>query len=196
MVLAINSASIAAMAAAVAAIAAIIALVFVSKQIRDARRTFQGQTMLQMILEIQDDKGPRAARKILYELTSGRTKISLADLYRRRDEVEPALHVINSIALLVDEGMIPERPIIGDWGGLIARCWCASKGLVTMRRSEEGRPDLWKLFEVFGEKCLAVERMKDHNAQQPVWWIRDYDRSDTSADVQEALREIRDEERQ
>ncbi len=124
--------------------------------------------MLQMILEIQAE-GPRTARKKLYELTSGRTKVSLADLYRRRNEVEPALHIINSISLMVDEGMIPEKPIMRDWGGLIARCWCASKGLVLVRRAREGRPDLWKPLENFGEKALLLERSKAHESEL-AWW--------------------------
>ena len=80
--------------------------------------------------------------------------------------------------------------MMADWGGLVARLWCASKGLVVLRREVEDRPDLWRPFERFAEKAIRVERKKDHNADDLPWWIAEYDSGTFALDVQVAHREL------
>jgi hypothetical protein len=144
-----------------------------------------------MVLQLQDDHGSREARRLLFEYRSRDERMSLLDLYEKRRDVEPALHVLNTVALMVHEEMIPEAPMMGDWGGVFARCWCETKDLVWLRRRHEARPDLWKPFETFGEVALSVERAKFPDLPTP-WWIKEFDRTKDTlhSEVEDAAAEL------
>jgi hypothetical protein len=176
----------------ITAVAAGIAAVFVGWQVWIARRAFQGQTMVQIIQQIQDDEVARKARNKLFEYVYDKEPLPLWELYVRRSEVEPALHVMDTLAILVQQRMVPSRPVMRSWGGLIARLWCASEALVLLRRLVEERDDLWSLFEELAESAIRVERQK--SGLGPSWITHRKTKEQLAVLVEEARRELKTQE--
>jgi hypothetical protein len=75
--------------ALVAGLAALIGIPLIFSQVRETRRTAQGEALLQLLLRLQE-KDTLAAREILYELQA--TEMTDAQLLALAPQVEPHRH--------------------------------------------------------------------------------------------------------
>ena len=151
-----------------------------------AKATFEGQTLLALVLQLQAPEA-RAARGVLYDLVEdgGCTPEQMADLRQApnagdRRDAEPAMQILDVLGVMLAAGQLPSEPIFDAWGGMIARCWCASENYVRFRRVREGRPDFWRNYQNLGEECVELERAKvasdDWPADAPApKWLTAYD---------------------
>lgn len=133
-----------AIAALVAAVAALVTVGLVWRQVVVAKRAQQGETLLSLMLALQTTEVV-CSTKALYEYR--RKGLSGEDLLAHRNEIEPAIRVLETVGVLAKYEFLPRDVLMREWGGMVRDVWSASEGFVKARREKDGQPYLWESLE-------------------------------------------------
>ena len=122
-------------------IATIIILTF---EIRNQRKAIQADAYKAIIDILQDQIVRRARKHVLTKLKNKPfNKWNSKDI-RNAEEV---CQTYDAVGQLVENGFIPEKFVIDNWGHSILPCWKNTKALVCKFRCENNAPEIWNDFE-------------------------------------------------
>lgn len=105
--------------------------------------------------QLQNDEERRDLRGVLYEKFVGGAGV---DDHEYRRAAEDSAHRLNTIGILVREGVLDPGLVQRNWGEQIARCYLASEALINWRIEREAHPQLWDAFRELARQALSEGR--------------------------------------
>ena len=148
----------------VAAGAAVIGLPLIYLQVRRTRQATQAETLLPLLMRIQEDELHRSRRALyLMEEEASERELTTKDYERFAPDVEPMLRLIDLVGVMIYSGRIPKEPFAkGPWATMVARSWEAGFPFVEYRR---GRDRVGSVLWLAGER-LGNEAKKSSEKLQ------------------------------
>ena len=149
-----------------ASVAAAVSLFLVARQISEAKKATYAQAFIAASERLQEESA-RVDRGATYRLQD-KPFAQWTEV-----EVETARRVVqllDLVALMVHEGMLPKGVIVENWGPVYYRTWRCTRDLVAHARERSGDPAAFRRFEAVAvEATHNFESRKGPAVNLPPW---------------------------
>jgi hypothetical protein len=127
----------------------------VALQIKEAKKATYAQTFIAASSLLQDENA-RSDRGALF--TFGKTRRFDQWTQAERDTAQRVVQKLDIVAVMVYEGMLPEKVILENWGDTYRRTWNCARDLIDFARNRAADPTFFFRFEWLAQRAVAAYR--------------------------------------
>ena len=133
----------------------IISLVFLKREIHEARTsTYAGA--YKAVVEILQDDNVRKARRYLFENLEKKPFESWSPQDRR--EAEKVCHTYDTVGQMIRYSFLPKKYIVDSWGASLRRTWKITCPLVYEFRQNNNAAEMWDDYEWLANEAKSFQK--------------------------------------